>query len=106
MSSLINVGLIKRKNGKYMLTIFGKVIYDIISTTVEKAIDNYWKLKAIDSIAFTDNIPSEELEKVIDTFIDNQEIKAVLASKKFEPKSSYNGIRRQQQQPRVGLFVP
>jgi len=41
--------LIKRKNGKHDVTAFGKVIYDT-QVTIENAINNYWKLKAIDSL--------------------------------------------------------
>ena len=107
MSSLMNVGLIKRKNGKYTLTTFGKVIYEIINTTVKKAVDYYWKLKAIDSIAFSDNLPSDQLEKLVDNFIDNQEIKAVLASSRSEHKS-YLDIRtaqKGQQGSKPGLLV-
>ena len=43
-------GLVKRKNGRYALTAFGKVIYDV-QITIEKVISNYyWNLKAIDSL--------------------------------------------------------
>jgi predicted transcriptional regulator len=80
MSRLMNAGLIKRKNGKHTLTAFGKVIYDITLVTIENAINYYWKLKAIESLAMSNDLPAEELERVIDNFIDNQEIKAVLVS--------------------------
>jgi hypothetical protein len=80
MSSLMNAGLIRRKSGKHTLTAFGKVIYDITLATVEDAVNYYWKLKAIDSLAMSNDLPAEELEKVINNFIDNQEIKNVLVS--------------------------
>jgi hypothetical protein len=80
MSSLMNAGLIKRKSGKHTLTAFGKVIYDITLAAVEDAVNYYWKLKAIDSLAMSNDLPAEELEKVINNFIDNQEIKGVLVS--------------------------
>src|SRR5919199_640526 len=41
MSSLMKAGLIKRKNGKHNLTVFGRVIYDT-QMTIENAINNYW----------------------------------------------------------------
>src|SRR5918912_824832 len=70
MSSLMSAGLIKRKNGKHTLTAFGKVIYDITLTTIEKVVYN---------------------------FIDNKEIKAVLVSdNKFESQP-YAGAGQQQQ---------
>ena len=49
MSRLMKAGLVKRKNGKHNLTAFGRVIYDT-QITIENAINNYWKLKAIDSL--------------------------------------------------------
>jgi hypothetical protein len=58
MSSLMSTGLIKRKNGKDTLTAFGKVIYDITLTTIENTINYYWKLKAIDSLAMSNDLPA------------------------------------------------
>jgi hypothetical protein len=96
MSGLMNAGLIKRKNGKHTLTAFGKVIYDITST-IQNAINYYWKLKAIDSLAMSNDLPAEEIEKVVYNLIDNKEIKAVLVSdNKFE-SLPYAGAGQQQQ---------
>jgi len=48
MSGLIKAELIKRQNGKYFLTSFGKIIYDF-QEKIQKAVHDYWKLKALDS---------------------------------------------------------
>ncbi|HKG40663.1 MAG TPA: hypothetical protein VKA98_00845, partial [Nitrososphaeraceae archaeon] len=48
LSRMTKAGLVKRKKGKHSLTAFGKVIYDA-QTIVERAVNNYWRLKAIDS---------------------------------------------------------
>ena len=78
MSRLIQAGLVKRQKGRYLLTAFGKVIYGAqmnLETKIENALDNYWKLKAIDSL----EMPSrEEIEKVISALIEDEEIKSVL----------------------------
>ena len=78
MSSLIKAGLVKRQRGRYLLTAFGKVIYSAhtsLEAKIESALNNYWKLKAIDSL----EMPSrEENDKVISMLIDNQEIKDIL----------------------------
>jgi len=78
MSGLIKAGLVKRQRGRYLLTAFGKVIYSAqmsLEAKIESALDNYWKLKAIDSL----EMPSrEENDKVISMLIDNQEIKDIL----------------------------
>ena len=44
MARLRRVGIIKRKNGKYSLTSFGKIVYDA-ETMIENAVRNYEKLK-------------------------------------------------------------
>src|SRR6266516_3976735 len=78
MSRLVQAGLVKRQKGRYLLTAFGKVIYSAqmnLEAKIENALDNYWKLKAIDSL----EMPSrEETEKVISALIENEEIKSVL----------------------------
>ncbi len=78
MSGLIKAGLVKRQKGRYLLTAFGKVIYSAqmsLEAKIESALNNYWKLKAIDSL----EMPSrEENDKVISMLIDNQEIKDIL----------------------------
>ena len=78
MSRLLQAGLVKRQKGRYLLTAFGKVIYSAqmnLEAKIENALDNYWKLKAIDSL----EMPSrEETGKVICALIENEEIKSVL----------------------------
>jgi hypothetical protein len=89
VSRLMNTGLIKRKNGKLTLSTFGKVIYYTTLLQLENAMNNYWKLQAIDSFEISNYFLAEELEKVIDKFIDNQEIKTVLVSNtKSKPHQS------------------
>jgi hypothetical protein len=78
MSSLRKAGLIKRKQGKYSLTTFGKVVYDIVQNKLGNAVNNYWKLKAIDSLEMSNDLPLEERKKLIDNLIDNQGIKDIL----------------------------
>jgi predicted transcriptional regulator len=80
MSRLMKAGLIKRKNGKHNLTAFGRIIYDT-QITIENAINNYWKLKAIDSLEMSDDLPVEERKKLIDNLIENNGIREILARK-------------------------
>ena len=78
MSGLIKAGLVKRQRGRYLLTAFGKVIHSAqmsLETKIESALNNYWKLKAIDSL----EMPSrEENDRVISMLIEDQEIKGIL----------------------------
>ena len=77
LSSLTNAGLIKRKQGKYSLTTFGKVVYNS-EKAIENAFNMYWKLRAIDSIGISSDLPEEEYSKIVDALIDNYQIKDTL----------------------------
>ena len=81
LSSLTKAGLVKRKQGKYSLTAFGKVVYDS-ERAIENAFNIYWKLKAIDSIGISNELPKEEYSKIVDALIDNYEIKDMLTGSK------------------------
>ncbi|HTH21708.1 MAG TPA: hypothetical protein VL854_05790 [Nitrososphaeraceae archaeon] len=78
MSRLMKTGLVKRKNGKHFLTAFGKVVYDA-QVTIRKAVESYWKLKAIDSIDLSDEITVKERDKLIQTLLDDVEIREILS---------------------------
>jgi len=77
MSELVKADLVSRRNGKYFLTAFGKIVYDA-QTTIEKALGNYWKLKAIDRLENSDHIPKEEYNEIIRLLIDNESVKEQL----------------------------
>jgi hypothetical protein len=46
MSAMTNAGIITRRNGKFFLTSFGKVVYQAL-ILIGKAQQNCWKLKAV-----------------------------------------------------------
>ena len=80
LSGLMAAGLIRRKNGKYSLTLIGKIVYDV-QINIGKALSYYWKLKAIESIEMSSpgaRLPKEELTQLIETLIDNHFIKDFL----------------------------
>ena len=78
ISRLQKTGLVKRQKGRYFLTAFGKVIYDS-QKLLGTAIKNYWKLRAIDSLALDENeVPKEERKKIIDELLGNQQLKDIL----------------------------
>jgi predicted transcriptional regulator len=82
MSRLIKMGMVKRKNGRHFLTAFGKVIYEA-QKTVSKAVEYYWNFKAIDAVDSSNDISVNERENLIDTLIDDLEIKAILSPNHF-----------------------
>ena len=82
ISALTKAGLIRRSNGIYSLTSLGKVVHTA-QTLIGQAVDNYWKLKAIDSIESSEHnnnvFSTEERKKIMDSLIDKQsEIKDIL----------------------------
>jgi hypothetical protein len=79
ISKLTKADLIKRKYGRYSLTVLGRVVYEA-HTTIGKALMYYWKLKAIESIETSSSIklPKDDLAKLVDTLIDNQQIKDII----------------------------
>src|ERR1700752_1829027 len=61
LAALLRAGLVKRERGNYFLTTFGIIVYHT-QETIGKAVNQYWKLKAIDSIRASDNgeVPQEQ----------------------------------------------
>ena len=85
MLDLINAGLVRRINGKYFVTSFGKVVYKA-QELIGMAVQYFSKFKAIDSIE-SPQFPAAELSKIIDTLISNSEIKEILVG-----RQRYNNI--------------
>jgi predicted transcriptional regulator len=56
LSRMTRAGLVRRKNGNYILTTFGRIVYES-KVTLEIALENYWKLKAIDSVEISNELP-------------------------------------------------
>src|SRR2546425_10025069 len=79
LSDLIKAGLVRRMNGKYVVTSFGKVVHKA-QELIGMAVQYSSKLHAIDSVE-TPKFPAAELSKIIDTLISNSEIKEILVSR-------------------------
>ena len=87
MSRMTKVGLIKRENGKYLLTSLGKVVYNAVSN-IRMALQHYWKLKAIDTLQernLNRKFPNEEYSMILEKLIDVPEIREILKG----PNSKY-----------------
>ena len=77
MASLSSNGLILSRNGKYYLTLFGKVIYALV-TRIGAAIENIWKLQAIDGMETSADIPEGERDRFIQMMVVNPDIRQTL----------------------------
>ena len=72
------------KNKKYCLTSFGKIVYELQITT-QYALNNYWKLRAIDSI---DGVSEREQEQAIENLIDDENLRELLTKKCYDISTS------------------
>ena len=78
MSRLLKIGVITRKSGKYSLTSFGKIVHhaqDLITT----ALNNYWRLSALDSLGMIDALPTREYNKISNSLLGDCVIEKILA---------------------------
>jgi hypothetical protein len=96
ISGLLSVGLIRRHKGKYSLTLLGKVVYDS-QMTIGKTLAYYWKLKAIESIEMSasaiSGLPKGELAQLINTLIDNHNIKDIIMKTISVPSSENSSTK-------------
>ncbi|MGB8159871.1 MAG: hypothetical protein WCE93_06965 [Nitrososphaeraceae archaeon] len=81
MRQLLKAGLVRRIKGSFSLTCLGAVVYHA-QLIVEKGVNNYWKLKAIDSIQSSAEIGQHERTKLIKTIIDDSGIESILVAQK------------------------
>jgi CheY-like chemotaxis protein/predicted transcriptional regulator len=77
ISSIMDAGLVTRKNKKYCLTSLGKIVYGLQITT-QNALNNYWKLRAIDSF---EGVSEREQEQVIENLIGDENLRELLTKK-------------------------
>lgn len=71
LANLIGNGLIIRKDcsRRYILTSLGKVVYASL-LTIQYAVDNIWRFKAIDAIKICDNDIYKDIGKISDGLVD------------------------------------
>jgi DNA-binding HxlR family transcriptional regulator len=78
---MLNTGIIKRVKGKFSLTNFGVVIYHA-QLVMEKGVNSFWKLKAIDSIQDSGQIGENERMKLIKRILDDDAIENILVKQR------------------------
>ena len=77
---LIKQGLIVRRNGRYFLTTLGKILYEL-QNIMGVALNNFWKLKAIDSLQNPPGLPESELNQLVDSLLENTVLKNIILAK-------------------------
>jgi hypothetical protein len=86
ISGLTDAGLVKKRKGKYFLTLLGKVVYEA-QMIIGKTLSYSWKLKVIESIEVS---TSEERTQLIDALIDNHQIKDIFMKSISNPSIESN----------------
>jgi predicted transcriptional regulator len=81
IKQLLKQGLIQRNKGSFSLTCLGAIVYHAQSV-IEAGVNNYWKLKAIDSIQSSAEIGEHERTKLIKTIIDDSGIESILVAQR------------------------
>jgi (p)ppGpp synthase/HD superfamily hydrolase len=82
-----------REGRKHVPTCLGKIVYHHTQSMLELAIENQWRLKAIDSIEIysaPEGISSEEYNKIIDKMIANENIRAIIRRNNSNNNTSNN----------------
>ena len=78
MSHLLKIGIITRKSGKYSLTSFGKIVYHA-QNLIDTALNNYWRLSALDSLRKIDALPTMEYNKISNSLLGDCVIEKIIA---------------------------
>ena len=69
LNELTTRGIIKREKGKYYLTTFGKIVYDLTFEYMRKldsVIEDCWKFKALDLLDISDEFTNDEKRKMME----------------------------------------
>ena len=80
-SQLLKQGLIQRSKGRFSLTSLGIIVYHA-QLVIEAGVNNYWKLKAIDSIESSGEIVEQERVKIIKTILDDNTVQNILVAQR------------------------
>jgi hypothetical protein len=81
MRQLLKAGLVQRIKGRFSLTCLGAVV-NHARLVIETGLNNYWKLKAIDSIQASGQIVEQERLKIIKTILEDNTVRNILISEK------------------------
>jgi len=77
ISRLSNQGIVKRINGEYRLTSFGKLILNSLNL-VEDTIKIYYKTMAIDAIQASRKCTRDEILELVNILVKNDRVKEII----------------------------
>ena len=76
---LLNIGLIRRKNGEFYLTSFGQIVHDSL-LKIASALKHSTELRAIDVLRSDPGMSEDQQKSFIDNLIDDPELKRLITS--------------------------
>lgn len=77
-SRLLNIGIIHRKNGGFILTSFGRLVYKA-QLKIAAAFSHSLELRMIDTTKSHSGMSDNEQKRIIDKLLDDAEIKKLIA---------------------------
>ena len=78
LHSILTCDLARKKNGRYQLTSFGKVVFDWHLSLREIISKEYWRLAAIDTLSHS-GMPETDKIKITNSLIENEQVRRLLA---------------------------
>jgi len=78
---MIKSGLIRRAHGRLLITTFGKIIYEA-HLTMGRAIECFWKLKAVDSLEIKE-IPEEHYGELVQAITGQPEMASFITKNRL-----------------------
>jgi predicted transcriptional regulator len=79
MSKLVNkTGLVTRKQGRYTLSNYGKVVFYSLNI-MNKGAKHFWALKALDNDEFSNDIPPEQILEISARLIEDKDILKIVS---------------------------
>ena len=79
MSKLVNkTGLVSRKQGRYALSNYGKVVFYSLNI-MNKGAKHFWALRALDNDEFSKDIPPDQILEISARLIEDKDILKIVS---------------------------
>ena len=104
LNELITRGIIKREKGKYYLTTFGKIVYDLTFEYMRKldsVIEDCWKFKALDLLDISDEFTNEEKRKIMEQLFNHINQNVMVQEKKKQKENDIGSSNEKARLPYI-----
>jgi hypothetical protein len=90
LNELLTRGIIKKEKGKYYLTTFGKIVYDLTfeyKRKLDSVIEDCWKFKALDLLDISDEFTNDEKRKIMEQLFNHINQNVMVQEKKKQKEN-------------------